>query len=552
MKHLPLAAAIAVLTLLGFFQFPGHTWIQQDTQIYAAILEHLRDPGVLRNDMLVERPHVSFTVYDEMALALREWTGLGFREVLGAVQILTRALGIWGLYLVATALGLAVGPALLVAAILSLGAVVGGPTVLTFEYEPAPRAFAVPLLFLAVGLVAHGRHAWAGVAGAAAFLLHPPTVYPFWGVYFCLALWPSRPEAMRRRLYALVPLLAASLLLLAASRQQAGASEAQLFFHRLPEEQEQLQRLRASYVWVSTWARTWMPHYLALAAIGALAWWRLRAKMSLDLRFFLAGMPLVGLLSVPVSWLLLERMKWALIPQFQPARALLFVVTAALLLAAVAGVRAAAQGRWPAALLWLAPPYLLPVNTRLLEVPSWNRIAVVAGLVALAVCAVRADALKRRWAPALLAVTALAGFFAVPTLGRVRNYPRLHTPELAALSAWARAETHQDAVFLFADSRYDGVPGVFRTEALRAIYVDWKGGGQVNYLRQLGEEWWKRWQAANQGRFRTWNVSRYGPLGIDYMVLRRENRLENRVPVYENPEYVVYKLRASPMLVSSH
>lgn len=174
MKHLPLAAAIAVLTLLGFFQFPGHTWIQQDTQIYAAILEHLRDPGVLRNDILVERPHVSFTVYDEMALALREWTGLGFREVLGAVQILTRALGIWGLYLVATALGLAVGPALLVAAILSLGAVVGGPTVLTFEYEPAPRAFAVPLLFLAVGLVAHGRHAWAGVAGRRPFCCIPP------------------------------------------------------------------------------------------------------------------------------------------------------------------------------------------------------------------------------------------------------------------------------------------------------------------------------------------------------------------------------------------
>ena len=30
--------AIAALALLTFFQFPGHTWLQQDTQIYAPVL----------------------------------------------------------------------------------------------------------------------------------------------------------------------------------------------------------------------------------------------------------------------------------------------------------------------------------------------------------------------------------------------------------------------------------------------------------------------------------------------------------------------------------
>src|SRR4051794_22836467 len=118
MKNWPVAAATVVLTLLSFYVFPGHTWLQQDTQIYAPILEHLRDPSVLGNDILVERPHVTFTLYDEMALGLRRITGLGFREVLAAQQMVTRALGIWGFYLLATAAGLDMAAALLVAAIL--------------------------------------------------------------------------------------------------------------------------------------------------------------------------------------------------------------------------------------------------------------------------------------------------------------------------------------------------------------------------------------------------------------------------------------------------
>src|SRR3954469_4292412 len=87
------------LALLTYFQFPGHTWLQQDTQIYAPILEHLRDPGVLRNDIVVEQPHLAYSLYDEVALGLRAVTGIGFREILTAQQIVTRALGIWGLLL---------------------------------------------------------------------------------------------------------------------------------------------------------------------------------------------------------------------------------------------------------------------------------------------------------------------------------------------------------------------------------------------------------------------------------------------------------------------
>src|ERR1035437_7220816 len=136
MKPLATAGASVALALLTFFQFPGHTWLQQDSQIYVPMLDHLRDPAVLRNDILVQHPHVAFTLYDETALALRAATGAGFGEVLASQQIATRALGIWGLLLMAEALGLAFAPALLVAAICSLGALIPGPEVLTFEYEP--------------------------------------------------------------------------------------------------------------------------------------------------------------------------------------------------------------------------------------------------------------------------------------------------------------------------------------------------------------------------------------------------------------------------------
>ena len=78
-----------------FFQFPGHTWLQQDTQIYLPLLEHRADPTLFHNEILVQNPAAAFTVYDDIALALYRVTGLGFRELLQGLQIITRALGIW-------------------------------------------------------------------------------------------------------------------------------------------------------------------------------------------------------------------------------------------------------------------------------------------------------------------------------------------------------------------------------------------------------------------------------------------------------------------------
>jgi hypothetical protein len=477
--------AIAALALLTFFQFPGHTWLQQDSQIYAPALEHQRDPSVLRNDILVKQSLLKYTLYDEAALALRGLTGLGFREVLAFEQLLARALGIWGLYLMAEALGLSIGPALLVAAICSLGATIAGPAVLSIEYEPTPRAFAVPLLICAVGLAAHRRYLGAGIAAAGAFVYHAPTTLPFLGF---------------------APLLAAP------------------FFPHLTPLQEQIQRIRAPYVWVSTWPAAVIVQHLILFAILLIAFVRIRREIPRELRVLVLGLGILGVASMPISWLLLEHWRWALVPQLQPMRSLLFVALLVQFLTAAAGAKA----RRPfEAVAWFALAYLVP-----LQPLAWNRILLAVALAALTALAV--------WrTPRFAPVAAVLAFFAIPTLGGVVNYPHLHTPELAQLSAWARASTPQDAVFLFPDAARSLDPGIFRSESLRAVYVDWKSGGQANYFQDFGDEWWSRWQRTMAHRFTPADMPNYEALGIGYVVLQAKNRLPQPA-AFENVKYAVY------------
>ena len=527
MRHFAIAAASVALALLTFFQFPGHTYLQQDTQIYVPILEHLRDPGVLRNDILVQHPHVAFTLYDEAAIALRSLTGLGFEEVLAFQQVATRALGIWGLILMAEAMGLSLGSSLLVAAICSLGAFITGPQVVTTEYEPTPRAFAVPLLVCAVGLVARHKLLAAGIVGAFAFLYHPPTVLPFWGLFAILLV-------LRRKPAALAPLpVAIAVLLMAASKAGQGLGD-QAFFAQLTPLQEQLQRMRTGYAWISTWPSAVAVHHVILFAILVAAWVRVRSKCPPALTFFALGLPALGLLSMPASWLLLEQWKWALAPQIQPMRALLFTALMMQFLTAAAGVYAGAGRRHAEAAVWFALAYVLPLHPVLTLPPDWTRVALAPALAALTALAL--------WrAPRAAPAVAVAAFFAIPLAGVV-NFPRLHTQELRQLSAWARSSTPADAVFLFPDAGHGVYPGIFRAEALRAVYVDWKGGGQVNYLKELGEQWWSRWQQTVGAGFRAGDMAAYETLGIQYVVVQARNRVA-RPPAFENTSYCVYRLQ---------
>jgi hypothetical protein len=537
-KHLVAAAAIGALTLLNYIQFPGHTYLQADTQIYIPIVEHLWDPSVLADDLLVQKPHVAFTLYDELALALRKLTGLPFRDILAGEQIVCRALGIWGLFLIVSSAGLSAAASLLVASIVSLGATISGPSVLSFEYEPTPRGLALPLIFLAAGQVAHGRYLSGALAGAAAFLLHAPTTYPFWAVYPALALWPV--ETRRRKLYGLGILLGAVALLWIASRAQAGGAQAQTFFARLTPEQESLQRMRASYNWISIWAPVWLRHYLFLYGVTLLGVVRLRKTLTPDMRSFAIGLPLIGILSVPVSYLMLEKMKLGVTPQFQPMRAVLFITVMTTLLAGIAACVAVKESKYWEAIPWLALAYLIPANNRVLELPQTNRISVVLGMAGLSAAALWADRTKRAWAPLAVTAAAVTAFFVIPIYGKVTNYPALHSTELMQLSQWGRSSTPKSAVFLFPDAKQELYPGVFRAEALRTVYVDWKSGGQVNYFKDFGEQWLSRWQDVMLKPFETAVWARYVELGIDFVVLKREHKVVGRTPIFQNSRFVVY------------
>ena len=440
------------LAFVSYFWFPGHTWLQQDSQLYVAILEHQRDAAVLRNDPVAMEPHTGYTLWDETAIGLNGVTGLSFHQVLAAEQIATRALGIWGLYLIATAAGLTVGPAWLVVVIVSLGARITGPEVLTFEYEPTPRAFAIPLVMLAIGLAAHRRAMAAAVAGAGAFLFHPPAALPFWAVFAAMDL---------RRWKVLLPLAGAMGLLLLTR-----GGEHQEFFGRLTPIDLSLMRMRTAYVFVSSWPAGTLRVHAMVAGVLAAAWLRVRGHG------LLMGLAAIGVLSVPVSWLLLEHANLRMIPQLQPMRWLLFTWLAMQVTTAVAGAMAAGKKRWVESFAWFAAALAPPL---------------------------------------------------VPVLGGMSNYPNLHTPELAHISDWARNSTPRDAVFVFPDAGHSTVPGIFRVEAQRALYVDWKSGGQMIYLPDFGWKWWFRWQQTQP-----FDLAKYDALGVRYAVVKRGG------------EYVVY------------
>ncbi len=519
MNRLVLGTAIAALALLTFFQFPGHTWLQQDSQIYVPLLEHRADPSVLGRDMLVQNPLEAFTIYDNVAVTLQRLTGLGFREVLEGLQIVTRALGIWGLYLMAESLGFAMWPSLLVAAIVSLGASINGPQVLSIEYEPTPRAFALPLLFLAIGLTARRRYWAAALLSVAAFLLHPPTAAPVWVALTFILL--------ARRRYRVLWVLAAGAAALALMAHLKGAPGID-FFAPISSFDEMLQIKRASYIWVSTWPLSTVAHYLICFGIVLGALVRLQGELKFELRSQLLVLPALGILSMPASWFLLEYLGRNITPQFQPMRSLLFVIVAMQFLSAAAAVKAVSKNRPVEAAGWFALAYLIPAHPIVTE-PA--RLAVLLVVVTLGV----ATALARQYG----VVMAAASYFAIPWLCGTVNYPRIQTPQLSQLAGWARSSTPKDSVFLFPGAGRSLVPGVFRSEALRAVYVDWKGGGQVNYIQGFGELWWWRWERTMSSDFRPPDIEKYRDLGISYVVLRPADRLP-RPALFQNAAYLVY------------
>jgi len=584
----PVWLGLLLFTLLSYFQYPGHVYLESDTQIYLPMFERFEDPGRFARDPMVTRAHTAFTLYDELALTLRRLTGQDYELLLGALQALGRLALLAGVFLITRAMGLSETLALVCAGVYGLGGRVNGPALLLVEYEPVPRALALGPVLLGVGLAAQRRYLAAGIAGAAGFLLHPATAAPFWAVFAVLLFVPDEPEEMKARLWGLLPLAAALAALKAGAARQPGVSELQALWGRIDPAWEELIRLRASYVLVSEWSPVLYWQYIAMGALVAAAWWRLRQFLQPNLRFFLAGLGALGLLSLPVSWLLMEKLKWALLPQLQPARAILMLQAFTLLAALVMAFELACrEKRWLAAGCWAAAGWSAGLEPRLLlalapaavgallhrrlqatglaaaVLIAWSKpfglvfwkaslgrdllIALALGALLVAAAAV---SLRRPVAGALAATTVVAGaYYLIPGELRLRLSGQRPNPELAELSRWARAETEPSAVFLFADAGRRLEPGVFRARAGRALYVDWKGGGQINFFREYSRLWWTRWRQTMAEPFHSDRVPALSALGIDYLVLTPKNRLPDGQPVWENSRYLAYRLpsaRQSP------
>jgi MFS family permease len=478
------ALGVAAITAFGFFVLPGHTYLQSDTQIYGPVIEWLRDPSLFRNDLIPRGAHVSLTIYDETARVLAGLLG-SLQAALQVQQLLFRAVGVWGIFLIATGCGLKRWPALAVAWGCSLGATIIGPAVLTVEYEPVPRGFAIGLITLSLGLIAHRRWWWAGAAASLALLYHAPAVWPFWLAVLFLP---------QRRAF-LIPLIPAVGMLLLLAQPQSAIAEKQHLFSVLTADHAELQRMRASYNWISLWFGRFWWYYVLAWGVGLAADVRLRRVLPGPVRLMLLAMPVVGLLSVPFSYLTLEKLQLALMPQLQPMRALLFTILCPLILAAIAAFQARA---WWARIFWMSLVLYSPfVHVK----PSWDKL--LSGTV---------------------------------------NFPRIETAPLRQLADWAQSETERDAVFLFPDEGRSLPPGVFRVRALRAVYVDWKAGGQVNYFPLYAREWWRRWRTAMEPKFTPARVPVLAGMGIDYLVLSR-SALPGVAPAWSNSVYRVYRIR---------
>lgn len=545
------AIALVTLTALSTFHFPGVTWLQSDTQIYVPIFEHIDDPTILARDPVAVHPHVSWTIYDEVARYARRWIGIEFRLSLGIVQFLTRLAGIGGVYLIARSLTLAPWGALLAAACFALGAVVNGPSVLTLEYEPVPRGFAIQLLFGALGAAACRRWLMAGISGALAMLFHPPTSAAFWG---CLILyWLFGGE--RRRIRPAMLCLAGGIAVATLARLlQAGEVERQAIFGRIDPFLEQVQRLRGAYNWIGLWPPEWFWQYPLLFAFVLLAWWRLRPLFSRPMAWFSLALPVYGLLTVPAQWLLLDQWKWVFLSQFQPARAVLFITAFAVILAAAAGWHAGSSGRWKESAAWFLLVYAVPANGLVVQLftqapfdPMTRKrlaVAAICSLIAMSAAWLASRPGFASFVPAAGLAAIAAPLLLLPGWGGVKPFPDLHTPELAQLSDWAGRGTARDDVFLFADAGRDLAPGIFRATARRALYVDWKGGGQVNLWRSFAREWRSRWfEHARECKPPLASAEQYRKLGIRYLVLQRAPGPDGAPAVYENARYRVYELR---------
>ncbi|MBV8895933.1 MAG: hypothetical protein JO051_05430 [Acidobacteriaceae bacterium] len=532
---------VAVFTWLEFAVFPGHTYLRDGTQLSVPMIERLANPGFLSRDLVATHPTLQFTAYDEVTLFLNQITGVGLEKSLVIQQIVCRGAGILGVLLLTLSAGMTESLALLIAATVNLGATLAGPHLMLVDLEPVPYALAWGLIILAIGLLAREKPLLAGLAGGVALIYQPILAAPFWLLSIVMLVVDRR---LRRLLRPAMTVFAVFLLLLANLAQlQPGIAEQQSVFDRIPAAYVALQQFRSPYQYVSLWSAGQFWSYLAIWIAGVWAVTRIWPVLNRQARWIFLALSTIGVLAMPVSYVLLDRLRWSAIPHIEPTQWLLFTVCLSSAACWIGSIRAAQQRRFWESAIWLGTPVLVTAHAEVLE--SFRLIgAAESGRFGVAILFVCASALLLTYtAKGRARVVALAiPLFAMGVLAfsSSSNVHPSSEQQVIALADWVRANTWGSSMFLFSDLDRSTDPGLFRGRSERALWVDWNSGALVTCFESFAAAWWDRWHTTMEPGYSPRRLQANLFLPIDYYVLTRAHRLYGIKPVYANEEFLVY------------
>ena len=142
----------------------------------------------------------------------------------------------------------------------------------------------------------------------------------------------------------------------------------------------------------------------------------------------------------------------------------------------------------------------------------------------------------------LLPLIVAAIFITIPRYLREPAQPK-EPSKVYELADWARTNTPVDSVFLFPDAGQSKLPGYFRYRSQRAVYVDWKGGGQVNFSRRFAVEWWHRWRVAISEVQPQGLAMELQKLPVDFVVTGLQSPIPELRSVHRTDTYNVYSVR---------
>ena len=157
--------------------------------------------------------------------------------------------------------------------------------------------YAEGLIFLSARTAGAPTSAAGRLAAGLAFLYHPPTTAPFWGMVLLVFV-------ADRNLRVALASPAAGAVYRGTAAGKSGATAAASGRAAEPvgpstERMMELQHFRTRYAWVSLWAGL---GHLALLAICVLALWgtsRIWPLLSRELKWFFVGLPIGGVLCIP-------------------------------------------------------------------------------------------------------------------------------------------------------------------------------------------------------------------------------------------------------------